>query len=218
MDGIDRKSPIKRVESRNKHLKTLRYTPIFSSIDAVEPIRPVINQLNNQKPSFMFDIDTLQSHANDMQNAYNRLHARENKLKDLIQSFQEDPEGFLGQIRELIKQFNQTTASVLTLDRAYHTMHSEVLSDLLARQQFNLEKMGISIVGINQLEFDGAFFKKAVRNRQDFFDAVFLPGLSLFERSFAVISGIRINTGNTPQPGNSNTASIVQKSRINQKG
>ncbi len=218
MDGIERKSPIKRDESRNKYLKTLRYTPIFSVIDAVEPIHPVANQINDQKPSFMFDMDTLHAHTDLTQNAYNRLHARENKLKDLIQSFQEDPEGFLGQIRELIKQFNQTTASVLTLDRAYHTMHSEVLSDLLARQQFNLERMGISIVGINQLEFDGAFFKKAIRNRQDFFDAVFLPGMSLFERAFSVISGIRINTGNTMQPSNSNAASIVQKSRINQKG
>lgn len=218
MDGIERKSPIKRDESRNKYLKTLRYTPNFSVIDAVEPIRPVVNQLNNQKPTFMFDIDTLFAHADDMQNAYHRLNARENKLKDLIKSFQEDPEGFLGQIRELIKQFNQTTASVLTFDRAYNTRHSEVLSDLLARQQFNLEKMGISIVGINQLEFDGAFFKKAVRNRQDFFDAVFLPGMSLFERAFAVISGIRTNKENSPQRSNSNAASIVQKSRINQKG
>lgn len=192
MDGIRRNAPIGKDENRNKYLKTLRYTATAAVIDAVQPIRPVINQLYDPKPGFMYDIDILNQHADHMLKAYRKLADQEKKSRDLLHRYHGDQEGFLSMIRELIKQFNQTTASLLTFDRTFHTLHSEALSDILARRQFRLELMGIHIVGINQLEFDGAYFRKAVRENPDFFLAVFQPGLELFDVAFGYIQRIRI--------------------------
>lgn len=192
MDGIVRKPPVDKIDNRNKYLKTLRYTANASVIDAVQPIRPAINQLYDPKPDFMYNIDVLYQHAEDMLNAYRNLAAQEKKSRESMNRFREDPEAFLAMVRELVKQFNQTTASLLTFDRVFHTLHSETLSDTLARQQFVLELMGIRIVGINQLEFDGTYFRKAARENPDFFTAVFQPGLKMFDRAFAYIRRIRI--------------------------
>lgn len=217
MDDIRRKSPVIKDEYRNKYLKTLRYSPKSTVIDAVEPIRPAINQLNNPKPSLMFNIDILYERVNDFYDAFKKLNDRENKLRDLIKAFKEDPEEFLGQIMELIKQFNQTTASVLTFDRAFQTRYSETLSDLLARQQFNLEKAGIRIVGVNQLEFNSAFFKKAVKDNDPFFNEIFLPNLTLFDNALKIISGIRIPVAPPPNRNHAPASHKLQTSRIDQK-
>ncbi len=218
MDGITKKSPLSKEEYRNKYLKTLRYTPKSTVIDAVQPIRPAANQLNNPKPTLMFNIELMHEHTRALLAAHKNLNARGEQFRDMVKAFKEDPEGFMKQIKELVKQFNQTTASVLTFDRVFHTRHSETLGDLLGRQQFNLEKMGIRIIGINQLEFDDGFFKKAVQNSPDFFEAVFFPGLALFNKAFTIISGIHPPTEPPVSQNNSPFASIVQTSRTNPKG
>lgn len=194
MDGIGRKSPPGKDGYRNKYLKTLRNTPRATVIDAVPPIRPALNQLNNPKPGFLFNIEILYQRAEDMMGAYKNLNDQEEKFGDLMKAFREDPEGFLSQIMELVKQFNQTTAVVLTFDRVFKTAHTDRIADMLARQQFALEQIGIRIVGINQLQFDGAYFRRAVRTQTDFFSAVFVPALSLFDQIFTIISAIRIPT------------------------
>ncbi len=192
MDGIEKSRPISKTDTRNKYLKTLRYTPNASVIDAVEPIRPAANQLGNQKPSFMFNVDTLNRHLDDLQNAYKNLTEQQRKYKDSLQHYLQDPEHFLGLVKELVKHFNQTTACVLTFDRAFHTRHSEILGDLLARQQFNLEQIGLRIVGINQLEFDAIVFKRGARENPHFFDTQLPPAIALFNQAFNFVNQIRI--------------------------
>lgn len=192
MDGINRKPGIDRTDNRNKYLKTLRYTPKGTVIDAVQAIRPAANQLNNQKPTFLFDIDVLNKHVTDLQDAYRNIRGREKKYKDLMRAYQADADSFLGLIKELVKQFNQTTASVLTFDRVFQTSHSEVLSDMLNRQQFVLETIGLRIVGLNQLEFNGQTFRWAARKQETFFSESFQPAITLFERAFTYIGRIRV--------------------------
>lgn len=218
MDRIGKRGELSRDEYRNKYTKTLRYTPKTTVMDAVQPIRPANNQLNNPKPTLMFNIEVLNQHADDMMDAYRNLNAREERLRDLMKSFHEDPEGFLKLIVELVKQFNQTTASVLTFDRVFNTHYSEILRDLLSRQQFNLELMGIRIVGINQLEFSPSVFKNALRNTQDFFRVVFLPCMTLFDRAFIIISGIRIPNETEPPRSYLHNAQVLRSSQINSKG
>lgn len=185
-------APLNKNDTRNKYLKILRYTPTAAAIDAVQPVRPALNQLYDPKPDFMYSIDTLYQHADDMLEAYRRLSAQEKKSRDMMKRYSGDPEGFLAMVKELVKHFNQTTATVLTFDRVFHTHHSEVLADMLGRQQFTLELVGIRIVGINQLEFDGSYFRKAAREKPDFFTAVFSPGLGLFDKVFGYVRSIQI--------------------------
>ncbi len=192
MDTIRPNTPIGKNDNRNKYLKILRYTPTAAAIDAVQPVRPVLNQLYDPKPDFMYSIDILYHHADDMLAAYRKLSTQEQKSRDMMQLYAGDPDEFLRMVKELVKQFNQTTASVLTFDRMFHTPHSEALGDILARQQFSLELMGIRIVGINQLEFDSAYFRRAVRENPAFFNSVFRAGLGVFDRAFSYIRRIQI--------------------------
>lgn len=217
MDGIGKSSPIKKDDARNKYLKTLRYSPKASVIDAVQPIRPAANQLNNPKPNLMFNVDILNRHLDDMQNAYRNLDEQKKKYKDLMHHYLDDPELFMGLVKELIKQFNQTTACILTFDRAFQTHHSEILDDTLARQQFNLEQIGVRIVGMNQLEFDGYKFRKAVRENSDFFESMFRPAIVLFEQAFIYISRIQIPAGHPQAKKFSGQSAPAGTSHINQK-
>lgn len=218
MDGIEKTSPIRKGEPRNKYIKTLRYSPGTSVIDAIQPIRAAVNQLNNPKPNLLFNVDTLNRHLDDMQNAYKNLDEQKKKYKDLMHHYLEDPELFMGLIKELIKQFNQTTACILTFDRAFQTRHSETLGDTLARQQFNLEQIGIRIVGINQLEFDAHIFRKGVRENSDFFESMFRPAIALFERAFDYISRIHIPIDHPNAKKSGGLSSDTGTSHINQKG
>ncbi len=217
MDGIRKASPIGKDEARNKYLKTLRYSPKASVIDAVEPIRPAVNQLNNQKPNLLFDVDILTRHLDNLQNAYRNLEEQKKKYKDLMRNYLKDPEFFMGLIKELVKQFNQTTACILTFDRAYQTRHSETLGDTLARQQFNFEQIGIRIVGVNQLEFDAHLFRKSVRENSDFFESQFRPAILLFEQAFVYISRIQIPTGHSQTRKTAASPVTEGTSHINQK-
>lgn len=217
MDGIGKASPIRKGEPRNKYTKTLRYTPRASVIDAVQPVRATVNQLNNPKPNLLFDVDTLNRHLDDMQDAYKNLDEQKKKYKDLMHHYLEDPELFMGLIKELIKQFNQTTACILTFDRAFQTRHSETLGDTLARQQFNLEQIGIRIVGINQLEFDAYRFRKGVRENSDFFESMFRPAVALFEKAFDYISRIQIPMDPSQAQKSRGSVSSTSTSHINQK-
>mgnify|MGYP000945850250 CR=1 FL=1 len=192
MDGIGKTSSVRKDDARNKYLKTMKYSPRASVIDAVQPVRPASNQLNSQRPTFMFNVDVMTRHLEDFQNAYHNLAEQEKRNQDVMIRYLKDPDEFMGLIKELVKQFNQTTACLLTFDRAFHTHHSDVIGDLLARRQFNLEPAGLRIVGINQLEFDGHLFHQGVRINPRFFDMLFHPAIQLIYEAFKYIGGIRI--------------------------
>lgn len=194
MDGIGKPASISSKDTRNKYIKALRYTPKGTVIDAVQPIRPAENQLYGQRPALLFNVDVLNRHLEAWAEAYRRLQEQNRRYGDLMDRYLENPEDFLATFRELIKQFNQTTASVLTFDRVYHTRHSEALADMLGRQQFTLEQAGMHLVGINQLELDSYGFRRAARENAAFFSNVFAPSLALFEHAFGYISRI------TPPP------------------
>lgn len=189
MSSIKRTSPLK-TEQRNKYLKALKYSAKSSVIDAVQPMRPASNQLYSQKPTLYFDVDILNRHMAQMKEAYRNLKYNNRKYKGLSRYYEETPDAFTNTLKELIKQFNQTTASVLTFDRVFRTRHSEVIADMLSRRQFELEVAGLSIVGINQLQLDEFQFRKAVREEVDFFDTAFASTLEWFEDAFNYVQSI----------------------------
>lgn len=190
MESIGKATPLSRNGTHNKYLKTLRYSPRGTVIDAVQPIRPAVNQLYDQKPSYLFNADVFNRHLGEFEEAYRRLQEQRRKYGGLKARYESDPDGVLNALRNIIKHFNQTTAVVLTFDRTFQTHHSEMLADLLGRQQFTLEVTGITIVGVNQLELDGARFRKSVRENSQFFMTALLPTVDFFEHIFTVIRHI----------------------------
>lgn len=145
-----------------------------SSVEAVTPVNPVFNNINYSSANHLMYSDTLYDNLIELKNEYLNFYHHERNLQQSILEIDEENLISIEKMKNLIDKYNMAINALSSFDLHLRTNFTEEIKNIIQEYEFDLNKIGISIVRGKELDIDQMAFKNSLIQVQD-------DGLKLFK-------------------------------------
>ncbi len=191
MTKIRSTNSVKSKRIHSSYVQRNRVVSQSSSIDPVQPVNPVHNDIGSSSANHLLSSDAFYEKLEELTKEYLNFYHQERNLKKAIDDIEEDMDIDLVYIKELLNKYNRTTKALNKFDQQLNTNHSENIAIILQEYKYDLNQMGIFIHGDNSLYLDEDLFKSNLLESKDNFKKAFNPMRRMILRLYRNFTNIQ---------------------------
>lgn len=172
-------SPASSVRRKRIHASFVHRTRTLrngtSSVDPVDPVRPVLNNISYSSANHLMSSDAFYDKLELLEREYLNFYHQERNLQKAVDDIEENENLDMVYMKNLMDKYNKTAVALRNFDREINTNHSENIQKILEEYREDLNTMGIYILEENKLKLDEEIFKENLLESKDNLQESFKP-------------------------------------------